>query len=322
MPFVSVIVPCYNAAEHINRCLEAFERQTFSDFNVLFIDDASSDNTVEVIETFAQKHTVAIKVLKNEKNAGPGFSRNRGIAEADGEYIAFCDSDDWYDDGYLFRMVEAAKENDADMVFCNSKKVLPNGKEMRIEVFRKENTELNPRSILLFGVDSLCSIMVKRAIVCNVPQPDIRNGEDMAVIPLLILNSKTFNIVDEPIYNYLCRPGSLSCSATEKVTESLIESYTFICKNKKDGFEREIEFIGVKNLVYGALLNHYKCSKDNHKADDILKAFEAMYPDCYKNRYIRTLPIYKRVFVFCAEKRLYFALKLLSAIHEKILNAG
>lgn len=322
MSTVTVIIPCYNAETHISKCLEALEKQTFTDFDVIFIDDCSSDNTLNIIDNFLRNTHLNIKILKNEKNSGPAFSRNRGITAADGKYIAFCDSDDWYDSEYLSYMVSAANEKEADIVLCNSNKVLPNGKIIRIETFCKQNTTLNTKSVLLLGIDSLCAIMVKREIILNIPQPNLRNGEDMAIIPLLILASRKFNVVEKPIYNYFCHPGSLSLSANENVTESLIQSFSFIYKHRNIEFEKEIEFIGIKNVVYGVLLNHYKCSKDNKRADDILKKIESIYPNCYKNKYIHTLPIYKRAFVFCAEKRVYFVLRLLSLIHKKIFSVG
>lgn len=322
MPAVTVIIPCYNAEKHIARCFEALKEQTFTDFDVVFIDDCSSDNTLKVIEDFAKDNAVNIKVFRNEKNSGPAFSRNRGIAAADGKYIAFCDSDDWYDREYLSYMINAANENDADMVLCNSNKVLPTGKKIRIGTFKRQETALDTKSVLLFGVDSLGAIMVKREIISDIPQPDIRNGEDMAIIPLLILASQKFNVVEEPIYNYFCRPGSLSLSATEKVTESLIQSFSFIYMHRNSEFEKEIEFIGIKNVVYGVLLNHYKCSKDNNQANDILKNFESMYPNCYNNEYMHTLPCYKRLFIFCAKRRLYHALRVLALLHKKVFSAG
>ena len=322
MPVVTVIIPCYNAETHISRCFEALKEQTYTDFDVVFIDDCSSDNTLKVLEKFSKDSTLNIKILRNEKNSGPAFSRNRGIAAADGKYIAFCDSDDWYDKEYLACMVNAANENESDMVLCNSNKVLPKGKIIRTETFCGQGKKLNTKSALLLGIDSLCAIMVKREIILHIPQPDLRNGEDMAVIPLLILASRKFNVVEKPIYNYFCRPGSLSLSANEKVTESLIQSFSFIYKNRDPEFEKEIEFIGIKNVIYGVILNHYKCSKDNRKANEILKNFESVYPNCYSNEYIHTLPIYKRAFVFCAKKRMYFVLRLLSLIHKRIFNVG
>lgn len=322
MPSVTVIIPCYNAETYISKCLESLKNQTFSDFDVVFIDDCSSDNTLKVIEDFSKNNALNIKVLRNEKNSGPAFSRNLGIAAADGKYIAFCDSDDWYDSEYLSYMVNAANENDADMVLCNSNKVLPSGKKIRIGTFHRKEMVLDTKSVLLFGVDSLCAIMIRREIISDISLPDIRNGEDMAIIPLLILASQKFNVVEKPIYNYFCRPGSLSLSVTEKATESLIQSFSFIYMHGNSEFEREIEFIGIKNVVYGVLLNHYKCSKDNNKANDILKKFESMYPNCYNNEYLHTLPCYKRFFVFCAKKRLYHALRVLALLHKKVFSVS
>ena len=247
---------------------------------------------------------------------GPGLSRNKGISLSSSEYIAFCDSDDWYEPNYLQLMVEGALKNNADMVFCNHKKVLSNGKEFKVSKVPDDDCVFDHQAVLTMGIDSLCSIMVKRNIVVNFLQPNIKNGEDMAVIPLMILSSSKFAFVSDAIYNYYCRSGSLSQSANEDVLKSLIYSFNYIEKNKPDGSDREIEFLGINNLIYGGLLNHFKYSKDKSKAEEILLSFERSYPLWIKNTYIKDMARYKRLFVKCAQKRLFWIVKILAHIHK------
>ena len=321
MPLISVVIPCYNSEKYIEKCLESFECQIFKDFEVILVDDCSTDNTVEVIEKFRLSHTLNLIFAKNEVNFGPAKSRNKGIAISNAEYIAFCDSDDWYDARYLQLMAKEA-ENAADMIFCNSNKILVNGRVVKIynigEIADKNTIE----DVLVKGIDSLCCLMVKRSIIIDIPQPDIRNGEDMAIIPLLIMRSEKIGYVKENIYNYLCRPGSLSLNANASVVRSLETSFDYIVENKVKGYESEIEFIGVKNVVYGALLNYYKYSSKRSGAYEILCRFEKKYPEWYKNKYINSLNIYKRVFVLCAKYRLFAGLKLLSCVHKLITGKG
>jgi glycosyltransferase involved in cell wall biosynthesis len=315
MVYISVVIPCYNAAPYIERCLDALQQQSFRDFEVILIDDCSKDNTVDVINAYAKRSNLQLALLQNEENAGPGVSRNRGIAASNAEYICFCDSDDWYDPDYLEQMVKASQNGEADMVLCNSRKVTATGKT-DIVLFSRKEENATAREVLALGIDSLCNLMIRRPIAVSVPLPGLRNGEDMAVIPLMIMGCKTFGFVEKCIYNYLCRPGSLSLSANSGVTESLKRSFVHITEHQKPGFDREVEFIGMKNLVYGGLLNHFKAQKDPKPAKVLMDQFEKQYPRWYQNPYRKELPVFKRVFLFFAKRRLFLPLRLMCRIHR------
>ena len=91
-PLVSIIVPVYNAAEYIRKTIEMVQAQTFTDWELLLVDDGSKDNSEEVIKTYLkEKPDERIRLLKKEKNEGAALTRNRGIREAKGRYIAFLD---------------------------------------------------------------------------------------------------------------------------------------------------------------------------------------------------------------------------------------
>jgi len=93
-PLVSVIIPAYNAENYIEKAIQSVLEQTYPNFEVIVIDDNSTDRTVDVVREFRDER---IKLLVNEQNMGPSYSRNRGIIEAKGEWIALLDSDDWWD---------------------------------------------------------------------------------------------------------------------------------------------------------------------------------------------------------------------------------
>lgn len=318
MAKVSVIIPCYKSGSYIDKCIAALERQTYKDFDVIMVDDCSPDDTWSVITRLSDVSNVQIKCMKNEVNSGPAKSRHNGILVSGSDYIAFCDSDDWYEDVFLEKMIERAEKNDADIVFCNTQKVLSNGKLVKGDIIGEVSENISVSEALSFGFDSMCAMMIKRDIVLNTPFPDIRNGEDMAMIPLMIMKSGKFGAVRECLYNYYCRQGSLSLTVNEKVIKSLEESYDFIYQNRESVFEKEIEFIGIKNVVYGALLNLFKISYDIKWASEILNRFEEKYPNWANNFYLETLSIYKRVFVVFAKKRFFIMTKILSAIHKLI----
>lgn len=120
-PKVSVIVPCYGVEKYLNQCVESLINQTLKDIEIILVDDESPDCVPEMCDEFAEKHD-NIKVV-HKKNAGLGMACNSGIEVATGEYIAFCDSDDYVDSVMYERMVKVAEEYHADAVYTGLKRV-------------------------------------------------------------------------------------------------------------------------------------------------------------------------------------------------------
>ena len=112
---ISVIIPLYNVEDYIHVCLNSVLKQTYQDFEVICIDDASTDSTAEILDYFVQKDS-RIRILKNESNKGPGFSRNEALKEAKGKYIIFLDGDDWLSLNALETVVEKAEKDNLDFV--------------------------------------------------------------------------------------------------------------------------------------------------------------------------------------------------------------
>lgn len=318
MPQISVIIPCYNASQYIDRCFTALEQQVYKDFEVIVVDDYSTDDTVAKIGAWKKKGTLSINLLQNEVNNGPAHSRNKGISKASGNFISFCDIDDWYDESYLSEMVKAQSNNNADMVFCGYKLVFDSSKNIKhVLDVTFENTH-NKKDVLLLGIDSLWTLIVRKEIISEIPQPDIRNGEDMAIIPLLIVNSRNFAFIKKPMYNYYCRSGSASTTPSLSVIDSLKKSFNHICTNMPDLYEQETEFIGIKNLLYGASLNLFKLSYEKDYAQRIIVEFESRFPNWRHNEYISSLPIFKRVFIKSLSSGSYYLTFLLSKFHKII----
>ena len=115
---ISVIVPVYNVEKFLHVCLNSVLNQTYSDFEIICIDDASTDYSLGILEYFSQKDS-RIKVIKHDFNQGPGHSRNCGLNVAKGKYVFFLDGDDWIDFNTLEVLIKKADENDLDLLFFN-----------------------------------------------------------------------------------------------------------------------------------------------------------------------------------------------------------
>ena len=115
-PVVSVVIPMYNAAKYIGECLDSLLMQTFTDFEVIIIDDCSTDNSCAVVESFVKKFGGRLRIHGNKKNSGAAASRNNGLMISRGEYIFFMDSDDLLMLDGLERMYNTAEEFQADVI--------------------------------------------------------------------------------------------------------------------------------------------------------------------------------------------------------------
>ena len=113
---ISIIIPVYNCEDYLYVCLKSVLKQTYSEFEVICVNDCSTDSSLEILDYFA-KIDDRIKIFNNEKNRGSSYSRNIGLKHAKGDYIFFLDSDDWISFSTLKELSKNAKSNDSDLVF-------------------------------------------------------------------------------------------------------------------------------------------------------------------------------------------------------------
>lgn len=113
---VSILIPTYNTSKYISRCLDSVFRQDIDDFEVVIIDDQSTDGTYELVEEYAQKDP-RIRLYRNERNLGAGYTKNRALSLCEGKYTCFVDSDDWLDDGTLGCLLSLAENSQCDDIY-------------------------------------------------------------------------------------------------------------------------------------------------------------------------------------------------------------
>lgn len=117
MPVISVIIPCYNVSDYIEECLDSFLKQTFTDFEIICVDDGSTDDTAEKIETYVKRDSRVSLIRQSNQYAG--VARNNGMKYAKGEYLLFFDGDDFCREDMLCKMITSAREYHSDIVVCD-----------------------------------------------------------------------------------------------------------------------------------------------------------------------------------------------------------
>ena len=116
-PIISIIVPVYNTGKYLEKCLESIISQSLTNFEVICIDDGSTDNSYDILTTYKEKYN-NFKIIYQE-NQGVAIARNNGLKYANGDYIIFIDSDDFITNDYLEKLYNESIITNADVVICN-----------------------------------------------------------------------------------------------------------------------------------------------------------------------------------------------------------
>jgi len=208
-PVVSVIIPAYNRARVIVDCIESVFAQTFKDFELIVVDDGSTDETAGVLQSYGNR----LRYLVQE-NAGPGDARNYGIREAGGEYIAFIDSDDLWLPEKLEKQYSAAKECSHKPVlwFCDEENLLESGErhESEWEMFDRFRPDVErggfgvlqtPNEELVRGyIISTSTVMARRDALVKIGmyRPGQRESEDLDLY-VRLAREGTFGFVNQSL---------------------------------------------------------------------------------------------------------------------------
>ena len=211
---VSVILPVYNVEAYIKKCLETLQSQTLKELEFIFIDDKSPDNTIAILEN-AAKEDGRIIILRNERNMGPGPSRNRGIEIARGEYLNFMDPDDYVDLDFYEVLYDYAKEKDADVVKGHVTAVDMDGN--KVDTWNDASAaylKLANESKPLFACNKSehFSQLFRRSFILSddkVRYADTMVGEDSVFLARVNLKEPTFYLCNDTEYYHLIRGDSL-----------------------------------------------------------------------------------------------------------------
>ncbi|MDO5415007.1 MAG: glycosyltransferase family 2 protein [Bacillota bacterium] len=222
-PKVSVIIPVYNVEKYIRKMLESVRNQRFKDFEVLIINDGSTDNSQDIIDEFCAKDSRFKSYV--QENAGVAATRNVGIEKAVGDYIVFYDPDDFIPRKAIGKMYKAAINNNADIAIgimkevragesrCNSHTIQLGKKE----IISKYDTDL------LWSF-SVCNKIFKREFINskNIRFPMFKHAEDALFLFESIFNANKITGCKEVVYDYQFRPFWESKSATQIIQKKYL----------------------------------------------------------------------------------------------------
>lgn len=212
---VSVIIPVYNVENYIGRCIESVINQTFSDIEIILIDDCSTDNSYSIIKEYAEKDDRII-ALHHDGNHGPMVARRLGDKVARGHYITYCDGDDVLPNTSLENLYEAALSSNADIVSGNYAYVKVNGETLikGNTLNYGQNSEALLKSLLRCEMSHiLCSKLFKSCLLKDYDYEvldHMKNAEDGYIFYQIAINAKKIIQLPNVVYYYMQNTNSSS----------------------------------------------------------------------------------------------------------------
>ena len=211
---ISIIIPVYNVSLYLKNCLSTICSQTYSNYELILVDDGSTDNSLAVCKDFQKKNNNTF--VYHIENHGPSYARNYGVKKARGKYVTFIDSDDYVSDEYLNCLYTMIKDTSAEIAIVGLLKVDSYGKCPRklgnYKIFSKDDAV---RCLLYqkYIDTSPCAMLVKKAIVERNPFPEGRYHEDDFTTYKYLLEANNVAIMFDKHYFYLQREGSIMHSS-------------------------------------------------------------------------------------------------------------
>ena len=240
---VSIITPSYNTAKFIRKTIESVQAQTYQNWEMIIVDDCSSDNTDDVVAGYL--YDKRIKYIKNKKNFGAAGSRNRALREAQGKWIAFLDSDDLWSPEKLEKQIDFMQKNGYHFSYSCYEEMNEDGYKTGVKV-------TGPKKITKTGMFNYCwpgclTVMYDRNVVGDIQIKDIKKNNDYAIW-LKVCKIADCYLLDEFLSIYRRgRTGSISSKGIVKLVKYHFQLFYFA---------EEKNFISsilntVRNLFFG-----------------------------------------------------------------------
>lgn len=318
----TIITPAYNSWALMKKYFESLENQTFRDFEVIIIDDKSTDDSFFKINEYKQNSTLEITVIQNEKNSGPGYSRNRGIELAKGEWITFADSDDWISEEFFEKINNVINNNDCNCVVFDYSAIRNNKIHAATTVYGNHNTGFLNLSDSIYDVrnHTFCKVYKKDFIVQNnIVFPELKRCEDVAFVCQALIACKSIYYLKESLYFYNQHSGSLS-NNSNLAENDMILAYQILNKKIGHQFSCELERKSISDLLYGGVLMMCKAKKKRAEIQKYICMYESTHPNWYDGNNINRLGKKKRIFLVAIHKKNIILLRILTKIHSLLIK--
>lgn len=291
---VSVIVPVYNASRYLSKCLDSLISQTIESYEIIIINDGSTDNSLEIINNY--KNNEKVKIIST-KNNGIGIARNNGLKQAKGKYVLFVDSDDYVSEDFIEKMLQKATEETADVVICDMYRVFDDTKIKSDKIKFGDGTINNEKNQLLNIPLGPCGKLFLKEILTTNFAENLKY-EDVPFVINALVNSKNTVKLNEYLYYYVIHDRSETTTIDNRVFDILDILKIANSNLKKHEFLRdETEYLNI------LLLSRYNLQQKNQQEKKLriqflnssFKFLDGNFPRWKKNKYFKKEPLFKRI---------------------------
>lgn len=296
---LSIIVPVYNMAgdNKLKYCLDSLVSQTLSDYEIIAVNDASTDDSLHILNEYAQKYPSVLRVLSLDENHKQGGAKNKGLDICKGDFIGFVDADDWVTSDMYKKLTDAADKSGADVAVCNL--TMTSEHSMKInDVIEGINPEAvgeidDEKFRKLINNSGYMVVKIFARHIFEEPKlrfPEHMFYEDNAIGMEVLHRAKKIEYVKEPMYYYYQHGGSTVHTLNRQMCEYRMEAMRIGMQYAIEGgyldkFKKEIEFKFI-NLFYQNTLFSYMQGRQKHEMSFIRKMGKEMkntFPDFEKN---------------------------------------
>lgn len=325
MPKLSIVIPVYNVEKYLAKCLDSVIYPGLKDYEIVVVNDGSTDSSLSVAEDYAHRHPALVRVISTE-NGGLGAARNVGMEAARGEFLLFLDSDDHLREGALPEIMGKLKE-DFDICLFDILSVTEDGTVLDDipRCGRQGSLSLSGFPGLLLCPPSACSKLCRRSLFMDsgLRFPSRVWYEDMRTMPKLYLLTDKITATDRQWYIYVQRSGSITRSANLERNLEIIDAMDdlsgyYKSKGKYEEYRNELEYLAFYNQFLTAVVRICLAEPANPVADKLRSDFLGKYPDFLKNPYVREMPFKYRLLTRLILLRRYRAVGLIMGLNERV----
>lgn len=248
-PLVSICVPVYGTEAFIEKCFLSIHNQTYSNIEMVFVDDCTKDNAISVLESVIVRNNASehVKIVRHTKNKGLAGSRITGIENAGGDYLFFLDSDDTIPENAIQKLVEKATATNADIVEGNFLYITSDGikTEVKKRIFNDKDEYIH-NLLSMSGIPvSVCAKLYNRKLFDEFGtffKEGIDDGEDYVTTPRIIDKAKAVEFIDDIVYiYYISNMSSYSHSLSWVKVEHMKEAFNLLSDYFSDRPDRKFD---------------------------------------------------------------------------------
>lgn len=279
---ISVIVPVYNVEKYIEKCILSILSQTYTEFELLLINDGSTDSSYEICKQWTQKDP-RIKVF-SQNNCGVSAARNKGLDQAQGEYICFIDADDWIDKTFFEKMLSKMTEG-IDVVITDFQEITEDGeilfdpaKHISYEGNRSSKETISDAYHSLLYTRIVWGRLYKKAVWDNVRFKPLAYSEDTLAMFEILCHIQTIYLLNEPLYFYLQRNSSVIHQLKISHYENAATTISFMYNKAVECYPDFVPCITKTRLAHDhLLLKIYAQANHKKKAFELIEKMQLLY---------------------------------------------